>query len=1191
MPNDQTYFDGIIAQLQANTIEGVLDLTNRGLNNNDLIRLVTAFTAATKVSILSLSFNQITNVGAKTLATLLASNPLLTQLDLSSNLIGDDGVIAIANALQNFNTHLISLNLNGAALTTDASASAIANMLAANPALITLLLSTTGFTDGGIQLFVTALQKNPVLQFLGLGGSTSLTDKSAKAVAGLLSTDSALTGIAIINSNITDSGAEAFATALQSNPLTYLDLQGNPITGTGAAALIATLQNDYSLTFLNLPATLVSAADLAIINALIARNIAVQAAIAGLKANTLTSLDLSNMQINDAGIVLIAEAMKWNTSLVTLVLTSNQITDIGAEIIVNLLTANATLKNLWLTGNQIKRFGAQAFAGALSSGSSLEMLFLDGNQIDDTGAKALAMALTGKTQLKTLYLFANPFTSIGINAISNMLAINSSLQTIQLCSSNLGDPEAKILTMALRNNTSLKALWISNNLITDTGMQYFADLCSINDSLNTLGILASQFTNAGVSAILNGLQNNYDITTLDLSSSVNISSANQAAITALTNRNIAVQAAIAGLKANTLTSLNLPNMGINDAGIMLIAEAMKDNRSVIYINLQFNSIGPLGAQAISNALQYNRFLNVLALGGNPIGDDGAAWIAMGITNNNSLIQLDLSNTGIGNNGAKAFALAFQTNHALQDINLAANFIADPGAQAIAAALTTDNTSLNEIDLYGNLITDASAPALITAAITNKDITYLRLTANNISTANLNAINAQIYQNSQYLQFGNVFNSSYDSIGSGYNNLQITQGEKFPITPQNIKASSVDSNATVSYTVTTKYGCVVNANNEPITQVSDVDTANNNVFGIPDGSSKPMELVVIATDGTNTTVPHPTAVVFIPQDSAPMLVNNNFTLIDGETTIITPAMLSASFPNVTTPQSGLAFNVKTTGGYLSYIYDNSSTPLTYLTQGSVIEECVGFRGDGSGDKPTIDIQVTDGRANNTNPFIPAVIDYIRLTTTTTETDDFDPTTPEAIETTLTTLRTLSQSITPPSMGNITTPNATSPVASLTSSKPSTSFFPTHRPTISSSHSTNSTALIAGVATAATAFLLLLIATLFKSYRNYAKNTHKVAVVLNPPPVELGMIANAAHPSFRGDSDTDWPEEHYEVGPNTSRRASEAPLAARDTQYGSHFDTIGSRATLFPKEQTQLECYAKVSTDDVTTGFGYNNASEG
>jgi hypothetical protein len=73
-----------------------------------------------------------------------------------------------------------------------------------------------------------------------------------------------------------------------------------------------------------------------------------------LRTNTsLTTLELYNNQIGDAGAVALAEALRTNTSLTTLNLSGNQIGDAGAVALAIALRTNTSLTALWILDNQI----------------------------------------------------------------------------------------------------------------------------------------------------------------------------------------------------------------------------------------------------------------------------------------------------------------------------------------------------------------------------------------------------------------------------------------------------------------------------------------------------------------------------------------------------------------------------------------------------------------------------------------------------------------------------------------------------------------------------------------------------------------------------------------------------------------------------------------------------------------------
>ena len=109
--------------------------------------------------------------------------------------------------------------------------------------------------------------------------------------------------------------------------------------------------------------------------------------------------------------------------------------------------------------------------------------------------------------------------------------------------------------------------------------------------------------------------------------------------------------------------------------------------------------------------------------GNQIGAAGAVALAEALKTNQTLTWVDLFSNEIGNAGATALAEALKTNPGLSSINLGHNGIGNAGAAALAEALKTNQT-LTSISLGGNQIDAAGAAALAEALKTNMTLTCM-----------------------------------------------------------------------------------------------------------------------------------------------------------------------------------------------------------------------------------------------------------------------------------------------------------------------------------------------------------------------------------------------------------------------------------------------------------------------------------
>ena len=100
------------------------------------------------------------------------------------------------------------------------------------------------------------------------------------------------------------------------------------------------------------------------------------------------------------------------------------------------------------------------------------------------------------------------------------------------------------------------------------------------------------------------------------------------------------------------SEINLGNEGLTAHDATVVAEILKSNTSVTYVDLQNNKgIGDEGAKALAEALKVNATVKELDLMICGIGDDGAAALAEALRSNTSLTKLVIDyNGGIDEQG-------------------------------------------------------------------------------------------------------------------------------------------------------------------------------------------------------------------------------------------------------------------------------------------------------------------------------------------------------------------------------------------------------------------------------------------------------------------------------------------------------------------------------------------------------------
>ncbi|CAL8263955.1 unnamed protein product [Arctogadus glacialis] len=202
------------AALRENGALRNLDLTANLLHDEGVQAIAGAIGVNQSLTSLHLQWNFIKVGATKALAHALTSNTSLNLLDLQENCIGDEGMVCLANALKN------------------------------NCSLKTLCLQGVSAGRSGAIAMATALMVNHSLHTLDLRGN-SIGMEGAKALASALKHNHSLKSLNLQENGLGMDGAIFIATALRANhQLTYINLQGNGIGESGAKVISDTIRTN-----------------------------------------------------------------------------------------------------------------------------------------------------------------------------------------------------------------------------------------------------------------------------------------------------------------------------------------------------------------------------------------------------------------------------------------------------------------------------------------------------------------------------------------------------------------------------------------------------------------------------------------------------------------------------------------------------------------------------------------------------------------------------------------------------------------------------------------------------------------------------------------------------------------------------------------------------------------------------------
>jgi len=298
-----------------------------------------------------------------------------------------------------------------------------------------------------------------------------------------------------------------------------------------------------------------------------------------------------------------------------------------------------------------------------------------------------------------------------------------------------------LLAEVLQSGRVLTHLSLENVWICDKGTEVLAEFLQTNRALTHLNLRRGMIFDPGAFELVNALQSNCTLTHLSLPENW-ISLFGACALAECLKL------------GSVLTYLDLSqNLG-GDTVAIVLSKALESNCSLKYLNLSqcfgctdkntpflecdnvhVEMIGPVGGSALAEALRFNCTLTYLDLQYNNISNTGAAALGEVLRTNTTLKELYLKDNKIGETGSEALGQALQSNHTLTHLNLNFNNdIGDSGAAAIAKALQISGSNLTRLDLSFNKISSSGATSISEALCVNSSLTHLGLWRNKINSS-------------------------------------------------------------------------------------------------------------------------------------------------------------------------------------------------------------------------------------------------------------------------------------------------------------------------------------------------------------------------------------------------------------------------------------------------------------------------
>ena len=396
-----------------------------------------------------------------------------------------------------------------------------------------------------------------------------------------------------------------------------------------------------------------------------------------------TQLTLFNCDLNDETATLLAEGLRFNSSVKILKLVANDIGDKGAVAIAASINGHSSLRRLDLSLNKITDIGAAALMKRIKNARGFN-LHLCGNNISDSFVAVVKKGDVRDRDVRDLFQVLE-ITDVGddglvrIDSIMNKWALPlctvRNLQLLYLQSSrSIGD--IKLVRNILPRFVSLRSLSLVDMNMSDEILSFLFQSFPWNKK-QPLSVVS-------YSSLTESLHSYSELEQLYLSY-------NSIGATGALSLSILMKQV-----CKTLEVLDLSCNSLSDVGCVCLSGGLKYCSCLKQLHLSSNCIGDMGvesvAKALENRLQWPRPLKT----GNLIMDCGAMALAKPLQACSQLTSLDLSDNEIGDSGACCLGDCLRHCSKLHTLRLNSNLMSGIGAVRIAEGVACGNTQTLEL---------------------------------------------------------------------------------------------------------------------------------------------------------------------------------------------------------------------------------------------------------------------------------------------------------------------------------------------------------------------------------------------------------------------------------------------------------------------------------------------------------------
>lgn len=328
-------------------------------------------------------------------------------------------------------------------------------------------------------------------------------------------------------------------------------------------------------------------------------------------------VDLCKQRIGPVGAEWVSDAARGHEQSRHLLLGANGLGDRGARAVAGLVRQRPGLRTIYLGCNAIGAEGAEALAEALAENDQVTGVWLKRNPLGPRGYAALAAMLRRNRTIRTLDLVHTLPGEEGLRALVEALAAGvSAVRRLYLGGNRLGPAEAPLLAELLRQ-VPLHSLYLGVNRLGDEGTRIVAEGLRNNSSLQWLALSSNGIGPEGAWALAAAAQDHPRLAVVELgydkSTPVLGESPNQIGDAGCS----AIADWLVG--AERLRALDLRRNGITGAGVALLVDALRSQRTLTSLRLG-RGVGVVWRRRVDAMLRRNADEQGVAVDSRPVVD-------------------------------------------------------------------------------------------------------------------------------------------------------------------------------------------------------------------------------------------------------------------------------------------------------------------------------------------------------------------------------------------------------------------------------------------------------------------------------------------------------------------------------------------------------------------------------------------